>query len=136
MLSSQLTREESSGTIPPPLYATLYTAGIDTLFSLEAVKQPFDTFLEAFSRASLNHGLTVFPYVFAARLVAVNRYCTALFPAGSASSALATREAVRADAIAASESSWKVLLYDTLLDDEHWIKQGHDQSVERRVDAW
>ena len=102
MLSSQLTWEESSGTIPPSLYGALYTAGIDTLFSLEAVKRPFGTFLGAFFRASLNLELTIFPYVFSARLVAVNRYRTALFPAGSASSALATREAVRADAIAAS----------------------------------
>ena len=66
----------------------------------------------------------------------MNRYRTTLFPTGSTSSALATREAIRADAIAAWESSWKVLLHDALLGDEHRIKQRHEQSGERKVNAW
>ncbi|KAL4077700.1 Urb2/Npa2 family-domain-containing protein [Scleroderma citrinum] len=119
--------------IPTSLHDALYAAGVDTFFSLDALKQPFDIFLDAFVRACTNHALTILPRLFSERLRAMNRYRTTLFPSVpvSGSSALAIREAVRADAMAAWGSCWKTLSHDTLS-----AEQGCDQSGERRVEAW
>ncbi|KAI5992196.1 Urb2/Npa2 family-domain-containing protein [Pisolithus albus] len=128
LLNTQSSREDSSSKIPKQLHDTLYRAGIDTLFSVEGLKQPLDMFLDALSRAGADYGLTLLPCLFSARLSAVNRCRTTLFPSssGSASSTLDTREAIRSDAMQVWESCWRALLCDALT----------TESGVQRPDAW
>ncbi|KIO00541.1 hypothetical protein M404DRAFT_1003794 [Pisolithus tinctorius Marx 270] len=101
-LNAQSSQEDPSSKTPKQLHDTLYYAGIETLFSVEGLRQPLDTLLDALSRVCTDHhGLSLLPCPFAARLCAVNRHRTTLFPSssGSASPALAIRETVRADAM-------------------------------------
>ncbi|KAI6047021.1 Urb2/Npa2 family-domain-containing protein [Pisolithus marmoratus] len=115
-VSAQSSKEDPSLKTLKQLHDALYHAGIDTLFSVEALRQPLAAFLDTLSCACTDHGLTLLPRLFAARLSAVNPYRTTLFPStsGSGSSALVTRDAVRADAMEVWEACWKVLLRDTL----------------------
>ncbi|KAG6334068.1 hypothetical protein ID866_5018 [Astraeus odoratus] len=124
--------------IPKQLEDALYIAGTDTLFSLDALKQPLDIFLDAFARACTNHGLTILPRLFATRLTAVNRHRTSLFPSpsGSGPSALVMREAVRADAMATWESCWKSLLQGALMSEGDQSVQEQGQAGTGKVDAW
>ncbi|KAI6146732.1 Urb2/Npa2 family-domain-containing protein [Pisolithus tinctorius] len=121
-LNAQSSQEDPSSKTPKQLHDTLYYAGIETLFSVEGLRQPLDTLLDALSRVCTDHhGLSLLPCPFAARLCAVSRHRTTLFPSssGSASPALAIRETVRADAM-------EVLLRDTVTVD----------SGPQRTDAW
>ncbi|KAI6146719.1 Urb2/Npa2 family-domain-containing protein [Pisolithus tinctorius] len=126
-LNAQSSREDPSSKTPKQLHDTLYYAGIETLFSVEGLRQPLDTLLDALSHVCTDHhGLSLLPCLFAARLCAVNRHRTTLFPSssGSASPALAIREAVRADAMEVWESCWKVLLRDTVTVDSGPQRKG------------
>ncbi|KAI6028998.1 Urb2/Npa2 family-domain-containing protein [Pisolithus marmoratus] len=116
LVSAQSSKEDPSLKTLKQLHDAFYHAGIDTLFSVEALKQPLAAFLDALSCACTDHGLTLLPRLFAARLSAVNHYRTTLFPSasGSGSSALITRDAVRADTMEVWEACWKVLLRDAL----------------------
>ncbi|KAI6020875.1 Urb2/Npa2 family-domain-containing protein [Pisolithus microcarpus] len=128
LLGTQSSREDPSSKTPKQLHDTLYRAGIDTLFSVEGLKQPLEAFLDALSRAGADFGLTLLPCLFSARLSAVNRCRTTLFPSssGSASSTLDTREAIRSDAMQVWESCWRALLCDALT----------TESEVQRPDAW
>ncbi|KAI6102377.1 Urb2/Npa2 family-domain-containing protein [Pisolithus thermaeus] len=127
-LNIQSSREDPSSKTPKQLHDTIYRAGIDTLFSVEGLKQPLDTFLDALSRAGADYGFNILPGLFSARLSAVHRCRNTLFSSssGSTSSVLATREAVRTDAMQFWESCWRVLLCDALT----------TESGVRRTDAW
>ncbi|KAF9243805.1 Urb2/Npa2 family-domain-containing protein [Melanogaster broomeanus] len=81
--------------LPKDLQDILYTAGTDTLFSLDALKQPLDSLFDALSSspsliASL---LPVLPKLSASLLSATQKHRSALFPA--ATTVLGGREEVR-----------------------------------------
>ncbi|KAI6156199.1 hypothetical protein EDD17DRAFT_1877742 [Pisolithus thermaeus] len=86
-------REDPSSKIPNQLHDTIYRAGIDTLFSVEGLKQPLRTFLDALSRAGADYGFNILPGLFSARRSAVNRCRNTPLSSssGPTSSALATR---------------------------------------------
>ncbi|KAF8845403.1 hypothetical protein BDN67DRAFT_961740 [Paxillus ammoniavirescens] len=84
--------DSSSCALPKGLQDTLYTAGTDTLFSLDALKQPLDNLFDALS-SSPSSPLPVLSMLFASLLSAMHKYRSALFPA--AASALSGREEVR-----------------------------------------
>ncbi|KAI6137225.1 Urb2/Npa2 family-domain-containing protein [Pisolithus sp. B1] len=127
-LNTQSSREDPSSKTPKQLHDTIYRAGVDTLFSVEGLKQPLDTFLDALSRAGTDYGFNILPGLFSARLSAVNRCRNTLFSfsSNSTSSALATREAMRTDAMQFWECCWRILLRDALT----------TESAVRRTDAW
>ncbi|KAF9229655.1 hypothetical protein BS17DRAFT_763186 [Gyrodon lividus] len=81
--------------LPKDLQDTLYAAGTDTLFSLEALKQPLDTLFDAFSSSpSLNSSLLpVLPKLLVSLLSATHKYRSALFP--TSTGVLGGREEVR-----------------------------------------
>ncbi|KAI6138789.1 hypothetical protein BKA82DRAFT_499963 [Pisolithus tinctorius] len=115
-LNAQSSQEDPSSKTPKQLHDTLYGAGIETLFSVEGLRQPLDTLLDGLSHVCTDHGLSLLPCLFSAHLCAVNRHRTTLSPSpsGSASPALAIREALRADAMEVRESCWAVFLRDAL----------------------
>ncbi|KAI6156194.1 Urb2/Npa2 family-domain-containing protein [Pisolithus thermaeus] len=127
-LNTQSSREDPLSKTPKQLHDTIYRAGIDTLFSVEGLKQPLDTFFDALSRAGADYGFNILPGLFSARLSAVNRFRNTLFSSSSnsTSSALAIREAMRTDAMQFWESCWGVLLSDALT----------TESGVQRTDAW
>lgn len=106
----------SSSAVPNSLDDLLYNAVTDTLFSLDALKQPFETFLEAFTRVPMNQALVILPRIFSSRLSATTQHRSTLFPAsvGPKGSAIAMREAVRTDAMEAWKSCWRLLLHDAV----------------------
>lgn len=99
-LNTQSSREDPSSKTPKQFHDKLYRAGIEALFCVEDLEQPLDTFLDALSLAGTDCGFNILPCIFSARLGAVSCCRTAPFSSsGSTSSALATREAVRVDAM-------------------------------------
>lgn len=77
------------------LQDSIYAAGADTLFSLDALKQPLDTLFAALSSSTrlISSLLPVLPKVFTSFLGATHRHRSALFV--SASSAVGGKEEVR-----------------------------------------
>ncbi|KIJ21465.1 hypothetical protein PAXINDRAFT_177946 [Paxillus involutus ATCC 200175] len=119
---------ESSHTLPHISYAlpkglqdTLYTAGTDTLFSLDALKQPLDTLFDALS-SSPSSPLPVLSKLFASLLSAMHKCRSALFPA--AASALSGREEVRKRGMEVIGRCWALV----------WGSVGVKK--EREVEVW
>lgn len=77
------------------LQDSIYTAGTDTLFSLEALKQPSDTLFAALSSSAslISSLLPVLPKIFASFLSATHKHRSALFV--SASGSVGGKEEVR-----------------------------------------
>ncbi|KIO01536.1 hypothetical protein M404DRAFT_726858 [Pisolithus tinctorius Marx 270] len=127
-LNAQSSQEHLSSKTSKQLHDTLYRAGIEALLSVEDLRQPADTLLDALSRMCMDHSLSLLPCLFSARLCAVNRHRTTFSPSSSGlgSPALAIRDVVRADAMEVWESCRKVLLRGTVTVD----------SGPQRTDAW
>lgn len=74
------------------LQDSIYTAGTDTLFSLDALKQPLDTLFDALSTSNSSY-LPVLPKLFTSFLSATHRHRSALFT--SATGVMGGKEEVR-----------------------------------------
>ncbi|KIJ68740.1 hypothetical protein HYDPIDRAFT_24992 [Hydnomerulius pinastri MD-312] len=84
-------------TLPKPLRDALYAAGTDTLFSLDALKQPLPPLFDALSSfPSPSPTLRLLPRLYASLLSSTHKYRSALFPTSSSrTGASGGREEVR-----------------------------------------
>ncbi|KIK97656.1 hypothetical protein PAXRUDRAFT_135830 [Paxillus rubicundulus Ve08.2h10] len=105
----------TSYTLPKSLQDILYAAGTDTLFSLDALKQPLDTLFDALSSSPFSP-LPVLSKLFASLLSAMHKYRSALFPA--AASALIGREEVRKRGMEAMGRCWALVWGSASVDKE------------------
>ncbi|KAF8446258.1 Urb2/Npa2 family-domain-containing protein [Boletus edulis BED1] len=85
------------------LQDSIYAAGTDTLFSLDALKQPLDTLFNALSSRISSH-LLVLPRLFTSFLGAIHRHRSALFV--SATSVVGVKEEVRKKGMEFIERCW------------------------------
>ena len=101
------------------LQDNIYAAGTDTLFSLDALKQPLDILFDALS-SSISSPLPVLPKLCASFLSATHRHRSALFV--PATSAVSGKEEVRKRGMEFVERCWTLIQDSASLQEDFEVK--------------